>query len=288
MKTSKYETEVPELKPYELDMEPDYHDDISSKSKSNKSNDAISDSQMLDVFTKTFDANRPYVYVLLFTLLYVLYSLKLKERDVAYILINIIVYIIITTFMFYLYSKNERTRISEKYLNDFLSLLHDTHRDGFDKFLAELRRKKMKSNDDITFLRKNITFILGIFFIVVLIVFYSNNLQHISLISLLRNGYYIIILGLTEIYLMYIVISRIPLPDVMNLIDAFVRRREICSKENIGMMISTDDSLDLRDCSQFKKSGDSCIVKENNTTVEHRFTCNDGRINRTSGQSIKK
>ena len=194
---------------------------------------------------------------------------------------NIIVYIIITTSVFYLYSKNEKKKITEKYVNDILSLLYDTDQDSYDQFLTRLRERSTDSNDDITFMRKNITFLLGLFFISLLTIFYLTHLKDISITSLGRNAYYLIILGLTEIFLALFIIMRMPLPDVLNLMDAFIRKREECSKENIRKMITTENEnrLDLKNCNKFNSSGDSCIVEEQSNT--HLFTCNtNDRINR--------
>lgn len=227
-----------------------------------------------DIFVEAFDADKPYLYIGLIVLLALLYILKLEKRDVSFMLMNIILYTAITTTIFYTYTKSEKRKITEKYINDVLSLLYDTDRENYEKFKEKLRETKTKSNDNISFIKKNITFLLGTLFFLIFIIFYIINKNEISITSIGRNAYYLIILGLTEIFLTFFVITRIPLPNIVNLMDAFIRRRERCSKENVKQMVS--ENTKAKNCNNFKDDGDTCIVDD-----IHKFKCNNGRINRS-------
>ena len=226
------------------------------------------------IFVESFDADKPYLYIGLIVLLALLYILKLEKRDVSFMLMNIILYTAITTTIFYTYTKSERRKITEKYINNVLSLLYDTDRENYEKFKEKLRQTETKKNDNISFIKKNITYLLGALFFLIFIIFYIINKNDISITSIGRNAYYLVILGLTEIFLTFFVITRIPLPNIVNLMDAFIRRRERCSKENIKQMISEDTKA--KNCNNFKDDGDTCVVDD-----IHKFTCNNGRINRT-------
>lgn len=228
-----------------------------------------------ETFVNTLDADQPYLYVFLLILLSSLFVLKLNKKDLSFMLINIALYTIITTTIFYSYTKYEEKKIAEKYIKDMLSLLYDTDRNSYEKFKEHLKTITTKSNDSLSFVKKNITFLLLISFIAIFIIFYAKNRKEISLTSLGRNAYYLIILGLTEIFLTFFVITRIPLPDILNLMDAFIRRREKCSKENVKKMVN-GENVKARDCDNFKEDGDTCVV--DNT---HKFYCNSGRINRS-------
>ena len=227
-----------------------------------------------DIFVETFDADRPYMYLFVAVLLFALFRVNIHSRDLSFLLMNIVLYTAITTTIFYTYTKSEKRKITEKYVKDVLSLLYDTDIEKYNELKKKLSETPTKLNKDISFIKKYITLLLGLSFVVIFSLFYLKNRNKISITSVGRNAYYLIILGLTELFLTFFVITRIPLPNVVNLMDTFIRRREQCSKENIKEMVSEDIIQD--DCDNFKKSGDSCVV--NNI---HKFECNSGRINRT-------
>ena len=227
-----------------------------------------------DIFVETFDADRPYMYLFMSVLLFALFRVNIHSCDLSFLLMNIVLYTAITTTIFYAYTKSEKRKITEKYVKDVLSLLYDTDIEKYNELKKQLRETPTKSNKDISFIKKYITLLLGLSFVVIFSLFYLKNRNKISITSVGRNAYYLLILGLTELFLTFFVITRIPLPNVVNLMDTFIRRREQCSKENIKEMVSEDIKKD--NCDNFKKSGDSCVV--NNI---HKFECNSGRINRT-------
>ena len=56
-----------------------------------------------ETFVNTLDADQPYLYVFLLILLSSLFVLKLNKKDLSFMLINIVLYTIITTTIFYSY-----------------------------------------------------------------------------------------------------------------------------------------------------------------------------------------
>lgn len=227
-----------------------------------------------------FDAKQPWIYIIISVLVTSLLALRLPHKDTLFILMNVIIYTAITSGIFYGYTKYEEKKITEKYIKNILGLLYDKDRKAYNKTLEYLRKEK-STTKNVRFIEKYSTLLLASLFAIVSIVYYAVFRSKISLTSIGRNAYYLSILGFTELFIAFFVMSRIPHQDVINLMDTFIRTRETCTKKNaVFMSNATNIKLD-ESCHTFSKDGDMCTTHDITKDEKHYFMCNDGKINRS-------
>ena len=236
----------------------------------------------MDAFAYPFDAKHPWIYVIITTLVTSLLALRLPPKDTLFIMLNVIIYTAITSGIFYGYTKYEEKKITEKYIKNILSLLYDKDRKAYNEMLEYLRNEK-NTTQNVKFIEKYSTVLLASLFAFISITYYVVFRSKISLKSIGRNAYYLSILGFTELFIAFFVMTRIPHQDVMNLMDTFIRSRETCTKKNAVFMSNQTNKSKLfvhESCDSFSKDGDTCITHDTSADEKHYFVCNDGKINR--------
>ncbi|MAZ36897.1 MAG: hypothetical protein CL842_05550 [Crocinitomicaceae bacterium] len=236
----------------------------------------------MDAYMYPFDAKHPWVYVIISVLVTSLLALRLPHKDTLFILLNVIIYTAITSGIFYGYTKYEEKKITEKYIRNILGLLYDKDKKTYNEMLEYLRKEKT-STTKVHFVEKYSTIILSSLFAFVSIVYYAVFRRKISLTSIGRNTYYLSILGFTELFIAFFVMTRIPHQDVINLMDTFIRSIETCTKKNAIFMSNQTNKNDFivhESCNSFSKDGDTCITHDTAIDEKHFFVCNDGKINR--------
>lgn len=225
-----------------------------------------------------FDMNNFWVYLIYILLIGGLFALRLPAQDTLFILINVVIYTAITSFIFYFHTKYEEKRIKGKYLKNMLSIIHDMDPSSYETnkyiMMNETKRKKK-----VTFLNHYATIIVAMVFLFMSLVYFVRNSESISVAKVVENSYYLSILGMTEIFVTFFVMSRMPYPDIFNLIDAIIRRKELCSVDNAVKLSGPGFATPIPGrCDSFSKDGDVC-----NTLHEGRvrtFTCVDGYMTR--------
>ena len=80
-----------------------------------------------------FDMNNVWVYLIYIVLTGLLFVLRIPPQDTLFILINVIIYTAITSFIFYFHTKYEEKRIKEKYLKNLLSMLYESDPGSFEE-----------------------------------------------------------------------------------------------------------------------------------------------------------
>ena len=232
---------------------------------------------------KLFDVRYHWVYIIVSLLLTALFGLRLPHKDTLFICMNVVIYTAITSGIFYGYTKYEEKKITEKYIKNILSLMYDTDKKGYDVMIEYMKNMKPATRG-ISFIEKYSTLILASLFTFVSIVYYVVFRSKISLASIGRNTYYLSILGFTELFIAFFVMTRIPHQDVINLMDTFIRSRETCTKDNAIFMSNPTDYdkfLVHESCrKKFSEDGDTCIMWDTAIDEKHYFVCNDGKINR--------
>ena len=236
----------------------------------------------MDPLVKSFDVRYHWVYIIISLLLTALFGLRLPHKDTLFICMNVVIYTAITSGIFYGYTKYEEKKITEKYIKNILSLLYDANEKEY-KVMIEHMKKMKPENRNISFIERYSTVLLASLFTFVSIVYYTLFRSKISLASIGRNTYYLSILGFTELFIAFFVMTRIPHQDVINLMDTFIRSKETCTKKNAVFMSNpTDRSKFLvnESCNKFSKDGDTCIMWDTALDEKHYFICDDGKINR--------
>jgi len=236
----------------------------------------------MDPLVKSFDVRYHWVYIIISLLLTALFGLRLPHKDTLFICMNVVIYTAITSGIFYGYTKYEEKKITEKYIKNILSLLYDANEKEY-KVMIEHMKKMKPETRNISFIERYSTVLLASLFTFVSIVYYTLFRSKISLASIGRNTYYLSILGFTELFIAFFVMTRIPHQDVINLMDTFIRSKETCTKKNAVFMSNpTDRSKFLvhESCNKFSKDGDTCIMWDTALDEKHYFICDDGKINR--------
>jgi hypothetical protein len=210
---------------------------------------------MVDIF----DMKGYIVYILYTLLVSTLLMLRISVHDKTFIILNVVLYTVITSAIFYGHTKYEEKNIQEKYIRSILSLLYDTDRDGYTQTLKYFREKKEEPKK-VEFIHKYSSLIVFITFSILFMSYYFLNRSQISTVSLMKHSYYLILLGLTELFVAFIVMANIPTPDIMNLMDLIVRKRETCSIENIKLMIPKTDNQPSLKCDELDFiNGGKCL-----------------------------
>lgn len=225
-------------------------------------------------YERVFDMRHPWIYIIISVLVSSLFALRLPHKDTMFICMNVVIYTAITSGIFYGYTKYEEKKITEKYIKNILGLLYDKDKDAYEEFLTFLRKEK-NNVKGVSFVEKYSTLLVGCFFIFVSLVYYAIFRSKISLTSVGRNGYYLIILGLTELFITFFVMSRIPHQDVTNLMDTFIRSKEICSINNVKFLTDTENKVLKCVNKRFSENGDTCVADDT-----HYFVCDNGKIKR--------
>ena len=236
----------------------------------------------MDAYAYPFDAKHPWIYVIISVLVTSLLALRLPHKDTLFIFMNVIIYTIITSGIFYGYTKYEEKKITEQYIKNILGLLYDKDKRAYDEMLKYLKNKSVKK-ESADFIEKYSTVLLASLFAFISIVYYAIYRSKISLTSIGRNTYYLSILGFTELFIAFFVMTRIPQQDVINLMDTFIRSKETCTKKNAIFMSNPTNKKEFlihESCDSFSKDGDTCMTHDTAIDEMHYFVCNDGKINR--------
>lgn len=234
----------------------------------------------MDNFVRSFDARRPWVYAIVSALVASLFALRLPPKDTMFVLMNVVIYIAITSGIFYGYTKYEEKKITEGYIKQILGMLYEDKK-AYAAMVQYLKTMK-NTQKPLSFVEKYTTYIFGGIFVALSLVYYGIFRNSISLTSIGRNAYNLTILGFTELFITFFVMTRIPHQDVINLMDTFIRSKETCSKKNavfmsnaMNMNVAVDES-----CHSFSKDGDTCITHDTTKDEKHYFVCDDGKIKR--------
>lgn len=239
----------------------------------------------MDAYAHPFDARKPWVYVILSVLVMSLFALRLPHKDTLFIMLNVIIYTIITSSIFYGYTKYEERKITEGYMKNLLEILYEKDRDAYDNMLEQLRKRKKPDKMRINFIERYSTLLLACLFTFMSVVYYTVFRSKISLTSIGRNVYYLSILGFTEIFIAFFVMTRIPQRDIINLMDTFVREKESCSQKNAVYLSGHSGRLVIEPkCNTFSDDGDTCNTYDPIRGVEHHFTCDEGKIYRSRNE----
>lgn len=236
----------------------------------------------MDLLVTSFDMRYPWVYIIVSVLLTALFALRLPHKETLFICLNVVIYTAITSGIFYGYTKYEEKKITEKYIKNILSMMYDSDEKAYNVMIEYLKNTKPMTRD-ILFVEKYSTVLLAGLFVLASIVYYTVFRGKISLASIGRNTYYLSILGFTELFIAFFVMTRIPHQDVINLMDSFIRTNEKCSKKNAVFLSNPTERSKFRvheSCNTFSKDGDKCIMWDTAIDEKHYFICNDGKINR--------
>lgn len=229
-----------------------------------------------------FDMNKFWVYIMYFVLLSGLFGLRLHPQDTLFILINVVIYTAITAFIFYFHTKYEEKKIREKYMKNILSIMYDIDPSSFEKNKSDIFGSSVRPQN-ITLLNKYASFIISGVFLVLTFVFFALKRHNISIAKVVENSYYLSVLGMTEIFVTFFVMSRMPYPDIFNIIDVMIRRREKCSVHN-AIKLSGDNPYATKliqgECESFSQNGDTCHTQY--ADKRRVFTCVDGQITRST------
>ena len=222
--------------------------------------------------------NNFWVYIMYVVLTGGLFALRLPAQDTLFILINVVIYTAITSFIFYFHTKYEEKRIKGKYLKNMLSIIHDMDPSSYEtnKYILIDESKPKKK---VTFLNHYATMIVAMVFLFMSVAYFVKNSESISVAKVIENSYYLSILGMTEIFVTFFVMSRMPYPDIFNIIDAMIRRREECSIDNAVKLSGPNEAYPVPGkCESFSKDGDTCNVLHRDKI--RTFTCVDGYATR--------
>lgn len=231
-----------------------------------------------------FDTERPIVYVIYSVLVAALVALRVSPRDTLFVLMNVIIYTGITSGIFYGYTKYEEKKITEKYIKDMLRLLYDADAVAYNAMIEKLKQPR-EEEKPVHFVHTYSTLILAISFACISFVYYLLHRSDISTNSIIKNGYFLFILGMTELFITFVVMTHIPHPDIMNVVDVVVRKREACSLSNV-QRLSRDNTVKIsKSCLTFSKPGDTCEAVDQGRS--HTYTCSEnGKLKRNINKVI--
>ena len=228
-----------------------------------------------------FDMNNIWIYLMYVSLLGALFGLRLHPQDTLFILINVVIYTAITAFIFYFHTKYEEKKIRERYMKNMLSLMHDVDPSSFQKNKHDMFETN-ESSKQITLVNRYASFIVSGIFITITAVFFALKRHDISIAKVIENSYYLSVLGMTEIFVTFFVMSRMPYPDIFNVIDVMIRRREKGAVDNAVKLSGNDPGaakIIQGECESFSKDGDTCQISY--ADKNRAFTCVDGQIVRS-------
>ena len=227
---------------------------------------------------KLFDAKYPYLYSMYMVLFIILLAVNRSSPiDNISVMINVILYIFITTTIFYTHTINEEKNITEGYYKELVSYVYESNPSMFNELKSKMKTKK-KTVSKPAFLHKYSTVILSMIMILCTIIYYLLNKKSLNLKSITKYSYYMFALGLTEIFIAFKVMSAIPYPDIPNLLDISVRNMQKCKTKNIKRYVNSDNISYNSECSD--SNFNACVVTDNDNNDSYQFSCVNDKINR--------
>lgn len=248
-----------------------------------------------NVLYEIFANEKPYVYVIFTSLLLMLHGIPIKHSDRLLVYINVIIYIAMTTCIYFFITRNERKNIEKKIFTQFLDTLYDIDPFNYDALVLKIeqgfyKRDVNTSNNELNTMS---TVILGCVFVCILTIYayiFNKNIDK----NKIKNGTFILmLLATTEVFISMFFLRDIPIPHLSNVIDGYLQPFSSCKYDNI-FNLSNDRHLQYYKCSkseypprdqfwQFMKSnnikeGETCYVttrdvKTGKIIDDHKFIC---------------
>jgi len=231
-----------------------------------------------NIIINMFDAKYPYLYTMYLVVFMLLLAINRSSPiDNISVMINVILYIFITTTIFYTHTINEEKNITEGYYKELISYVYESNPTLYNELKSKMKTK-IKTPSKPAFLHKYSTIILSVIMILCTLIYYILNKKSLNLNTLSKYSYYMFALGLTEIFIAFKVMSAIPYPDIPNLLDISVRNMQKCQTKNLKRYIHSENISYNNECTN--ENFNSCVVNDNENNEEYQFSCVNGKINR--------
>lgn len=231
-----------------------------------------------NIIINLFDAKYPYLYTMYLVVFLLLLAVNRSSPiDNISVMINVIIYIFITTTIFYAHTINEEKNITENYYKELISYVYETNPILYKELKSKMNSKQHTPSKP-AFLHKYSTIILSIIMILCTLIYYILNKKSLNLKIISKYSYYMFALGLTEIFIAFKVMSAIPYPDIPNLLDISVRNMQKCKTKNLKRYVNSDNISYNNECSD--ENFNACIVTDNENKQKYQFYCVNGKINR--------
>jgi hypothetical protein len=233
----------------------------------------------MNSFLSLFDATSYKVFLVYASLIISLLTLQIPPTEKLFILINVIVYVVITSMIFFTHTKYESKNIKEKYAKESLSIAYDLLDDNLYQKMIKNIPPRVSPSSTIHPIYAYSTLLLCVLIAIISSVYYYTTRDQVKISHLFRGSYYLFALGLTEIFISTFVMSKIPYPDIANIIDVSTRKALECNLGNI-IKLSPGD-VHVRACHSF---ADNCHTESilDDKKYKNTFTCQDNRLFRTT------
>lgn len=167
-----------------------------------------------------FDFKKPYLHSSYLSIIsLILIVNRSNPQSNLLIFINVILYLIITSSIFFFYSINEQKRILELYYKEYLGYQHEFNNKKFLTYQKDVRKNYIPTKNNKPFVYLFSTFFLCLIFIFISLFYYFVNFNKIKIRSVLKLSFFLFSLGLTEMFIAFKVMYNMPYPDIFNILD---------------------------------------------------------------------
>lgn len=183
-----------------------------------------------------FDMNKPFVYFVYTILTTSLFFIGIRTIDLLFIMLNVVLYVVISTTIFYTTTRYEESDINKKYFESIMMILYDTNKSLYDDVLKEALKYEPPIEKRHSFLTRYSTGIIFIVYLFISFLIYAYHYNDIRITDLFEGIFHLFALGLTEAFIVFMVMKKIPYPDITGLIDVTIQKKEKCTKDNMIML----------------------------------------------------
>lgn len=168
-----------------------------------------------------FDFKKPYLHSSYLSIIsLILLVNRSNPQNNLLVFINVILYLIITSSIFFFYSINEKKRILELYYKEILGYQYLIDKEKFIQYQTDVRNNYVPIKNKKPFVYLFSTFFLCLIFIFISLFYYFLNFNNIKILSVFKLSFFLFSLGLTEIFIAFKVMYNMPYPDIVSILDA--------------------------------------------------------------------
>mgnify|MGYP001391081182 CR=1 FL=1 len=173
-----------------------------------------------------FDLNKPTMYVIWTILSITLYKLKISKEDKILILLNVVVYALISLTLYYFVFKSEMKNIETGYVKD---VMYSMHKLAPREFAAVKERAKQETGERQPIQGNSLgtLYVPGVFLAVCFIMIYAlvkMKTGYLDVNKIRLGTVTLVCLGMTELFLTFFGIKMINFIDIYSINDAKRKR----------------------------------------------------------------
>lgn len=239
-----------------------------------------------NILYEAFTNDKPYVYIIFISLLFMLHVTPIGHNERLLVYINVIIYTVMATCIYFLITINERKNIEKKICMQFLDTVYDIDPSNYNVIINQIEQKLEKPKVSNNQLNKMSTVILGSVFVFILIIYAYTFNKNINRTDIKNGTFILMLLATTEVFISIFFIRDVPIPHISNVIDGYLQLFTSCRYSNIFWL---SDKPAFYECSkteypprdqfwQFMKSNnikedETCYVDTINGKNKYEFTC---------------